>query len=33
MSPGPSFDPYAVLQVVPTAEQEVIQGAFKALAF
>lgn len=33
MAPGPSFDPYAVLQVVPTAEQEVIQGAYKALAF
>jgi len=33
MSPGPSFDPYEVLQVVSTAEQEVIQGAFKALAF
>ena len=32
MSPAPSFDPYAVLQVVPTAEQEVIQGAYKALA-
>jgi curved DNA-binding protein CbpA len=30
---GPIFDPYAILQVVPTAEQEVIQGAFKALAF
>lgn len=29
---GPVFDPYAILQVVPTAEQEVIQGAFKALA-
>ena len=33
MPPGPAFDPYAVLQVVPTAEQEVIQGAYKALAF
>ncbi len=32
MPPGPAFDPYAVLQVVPTAEQEVIQGAYKALA-
>lgn len=31
--PGPSFDPYAVLQVVATAEQEVIHGAFRALAF
>lgn len=27
-----SFDPYAVLQVVPRAEQEVITAAFKALA-
>jgi curved DNA-binding protein CbpA len=33
MPPGPPFDPYAVLQVVPSAEQEVIQGAYKALAF
>ena len=33
MPPGPVFDPYAVLQVVPTAEQEVVQGAYKALAF
>jgi molecular chaperone DnaJ len=33
MPPGqPAFDPYAVLQVVPTAEREVIQAAFKALA-
>ncbi len=30
---GPIFDPYAILQVVSTAEQEVITGAFKALAF
>ena len=29
---GPVFDPYAVLQVVPTAEQEVVHAAFKALA-
>jgi curved DNA-binding protein CbpA len=29
---GPVFDPYAVLQVVPTAEQEVVHGAFRALA-
>ena len=29
----PVFDPYAILQVVSTAEQEVITGAFKALAF
>jgi curved DNA-binding protein CbpA len=33
MPAGPPFDPYAVLQVVPTAEQEVIHGAFRALAF
>jgi curved DNA-binding protein CbpA len=33
MTPGPTFDPYAVLQVVATAEQEVVHGAFKALAF
>lgn len=33
MPPGPlAFDPYAVLQVVPTAEQEVVHAAFKALA-
>ena len=32
MSPAPSFDPYAILQVVPTAEQEVVNAAFKALA-
>jgi curved DNA-binding protein CbpA len=33
MPPGPlAFDPYAVLQVVPTAEQEVVRAAFKALA-
>ena len=32
MSTGPSFDPYAVLQVVPTADQEVVTAAFKALA-
>jgi curved DNA-binding protein CbpA len=31
--PGPTFDPYSILQVLPTAEQEVVQGAFKALAF
>ncbi|MBA2632352.1 MAG: DnaJ domain-containing protein [Chloroflexi bacterium] len=30
---APTFDPYAVLQVVPTAEQEVVNGAFNALAF
>lgn len=33
MAPGLSFDPYAVLQVVSTAEQEVVHAAFKALAF
>ncbi len=33
MLTGPTFDPYAVLKVMRTAEQEVIQGAFKALAF
>ncbi|MGH2380374.1 MAG: DnaJ domain-containing protein [Candidatus Limnocylindria bacterium] len=32
MAPGPSFDPYAVLQVVPTADQEVVHAAFRALA-
>ena len=30
--PAPPFDPYAVLQIVPTAEQEVVHAAFKALA-
>jgi curved DNA-binding protein CbpA len=29
---GPAFDPYAVLQVLPSAEQEVVHAAFKALA-
>lgn len=29
---GPALDPYAVLQIVPTAEQEVVHAAFKALA-
>ena len=33
MTSSPAFDPYAVLQVVPTAEQEVIHGAYRALAF
>jgi curved DNA-binding protein CbpA len=33
MTSGPTFDPYAVLQVLSTAEQEVVHGAFKALAF
>jgi molecular chaperone DnaJ len=32
MSSSPGFDPYAVLQVVPTADQEVVHAAFKALA-
>ena len=32
MSPGPTLDPYAVLQVVPTADQEVIRAAYNALA-
>jgi molecular chaperone DnaJ len=32
MPEGPQFDPYAVLQVVPSAEQEVLNAAFKALA-
>lgn len=33
MTSGPTpFDPYSVLQVLPTADQEVINAAFKALA-
>ena len=32
MPTEPAFDPYAVLQVVPSAEQEVVNAAFKALA-
>jgi curved DNA-binding protein CbpA len=32
MPSGPILDPYAVLQVVPSAEQEVVHAAFKALA-
>ena len=32
MAPEPPFDPYAVLQVVPSCEQEVIHAAFRALA-
>ena len=32
MTPRSSFDPYAVLQIVPTADQEVVHAAFKALA-
>lgn len=31
-SGGPTFDPYAILQVLPIADQEVINAAFKALA-
>jgi curved DNA-binding protein CbpA len=30
--PTPSVDPYQVLQVLPTAEQEVLHAAFRALA-
>jgi len=33
MTSSQTFDPYAVLQVVPTAEQEVVHGAYRALAF
>ena len=33
MTPEAPFDPYAILQVVPTAEQEVVHGAYRALAF
>ena len=32
MTSGPAFDPYAALQVLPTADQEVIGAAYKALA-
>ena len=33
MSTGPiAFDPYAVLQILPNAEPEVVNAAFKALA-
>ncbi len=32
MTSRASFDPYAVLQIVPTADQEVVHAAFKALA-
>ncbi len=31
-TPASSFDPYAVLQVLPNADQEVVHAAFKALA-
>jgi curved DNA-binding protein CbpA len=30
--PTPSVDPYQVIQVLPTAEQEVLHAAFRALA-
>src|SRR3990170_1770098 len=33
MTSAPPFDPYAILQVVPTAEQVVVHGAYRALAF
>jgi curved DNA-binding protein CbpA len=33
MTSASPFDPYAILQVVPNAEQEVIHGAYRALAF
>jgi len=32
MPTGATFDPYDTLQVVPTADQEVIHAAFRALA-
>jgi curved DNA-binding protein CbpA len=32
MQTGPPFDPYAVLQVLPNADQEVVHAAFRALA-
>lgn len=32
MTSSPTFDPYATLQIVPTADQEVVHAAFKALA-
>jgi curved DNA-binding protein CbpA len=33
MATGPqAFDPYAVLQILPSAEREVVNAAFKALA-
>jgi curved DNA-binding protein CbpA len=33
MQPSAPLDPYAVLQVLPTADDEVIRAAFRALAF
>ena len=32
MTPEPPFDPYTVLQVVPSCEPEVVHAAFRALA-
>ena len=32
MSPAPDRDPYSVLQIVPTADPEVVHAAFRALA-
>jgi curved DNA-binding protein CbpA len=32
MAPEPAFDAYAVLQVVPSCDQEVIHAAYRALA-
>jgi len=32
MTSRSSFDPYAVLQIVPSADQEVVHAAFRALA-
>jgi curved DNA-binding protein CbpA len=32
MTTEPAFDPYAVLQVVPSCDQEVIHAAYRALA-
>ena len=32
MNAASDFDPYAILQVLPTADQEVVHAAFKALA-
>ncbi len=32
MAPEPTFDAYAILQVVPSCDQEVIHAAYRALA-
>jgi curved DNA-binding protein CbpA len=32
MSPAPDRDPYSVLQIVPTADMEVVHAAYRALA-